>query len=185
MADTSVSLDENDREIISFISNHHKNVIVLLNKSDLPHVVTEEEVSQIFDEFSKGDSEKDNLKKNRAEEYGIGENGINSRKIIMVKASAKNNSGLETLEKTIKDIFFQGEIKSSNEIVITNMRHKEALQEAYNSLELVKKSIQDGMPEDFYYIDLMNAYSSLGRIIGEEVDDDLIEEIFSKFCMGK
>ena len=103
----------------------------------------------------------------------------------MIKFSAKNNSGLEKLERTIKDIFFQGEIKSSNEIVITNMRHKEALQEAYGSLKLVKKSIQDNMPEDFYSIDLMSAYSSLGKIIGEEVDDDLVEEIFSKFCLGK
>ena len=151
VADTSVNLDENDREIISFISSHQKNV-------------TEEEISQIFEEFS------------------VRESGV---EIVMVKSSAKNNSGLEELEKTIKDIFFRGEIKSSNEIVITNMRHKEAFQEAYNSLELVKKSIQDGMPEDFYSIDLMSAYSSLGRIIGEEVDDDLVEEIFSKFCMGK
>lgn len=164
VADTSVNLDENDREIISFISSHQKNVIILLNKSDLPNVVTEEEISQIFEEFS------------------VRESGV---EIVMVKSSAKNNSGLEELEKTIKDIFFRGEIKSSNEIVITNMRHKEAFQEAYNSLELVKKSIQDGMPEDFYSIDLMSAYSSLGRIIGEEVDDDLVEEIFSKFCMGK
>ena len=70
-------------------------------------------------------------------------------------------------------------------MVITNMRHKEALEEAYQSLMLVKKSIGEGLPEDFYSIDLMNAYASLGRIIGEEVDDDLVEEIFSKFCMGK
>lgn len=172
VADTSVDLDENDREIISFISSHHKNVIVLLNKSDLPNVVTEEEISRIFEELSIRESEKENSR-------------INNKKIVMVKSSAKDNSGLKELEKTIKDIFFQGEIKSSNEIVITNMRHKEALQEAYNFLNLVRKSIQDGMPEDFYSIDLMSAYSSLGRIIGEEVDDDLVEEIFSKFCIGK
>lgn len=159
VADTSVNLDENDRKIISFICSNHKNVIVLLNKCDLPSVVKEEEISHIFEELNK--------------------------KIIMVRSSAKENSGLEELEKTIKDIFFQGEIKSSNEIVITNMRHKEALQESYDSLSLVRKSIQDGMPEDFYSIDLMSAYSSLGRIIGEEVDDDLVEEIFSKFCIGK
>lgn len=69
--------------------------------------------------------------------------------------------------------------------MITNIRHKEALQEALDSLKLVKKSMEDGMPEDFYSIDLMNAYASLGRIIGEEVEDDLVEEIFSKFCLGK
>ena len=65
------------------------------------------------------------------------------------------------------------------------MRHKEALQESLESLKLVKRSLEDDMPEDFYSIDLMSAYTELGKIIGEEVDDDLIEEIFSKFCMGK
>lgn len=82
-------------------------------------------------------------------------------------------------------MFFHGEIKSSSEVFITNMRHKENLQEAYDSLLLVKKSIEDEMPEDFFSIDLMNAYGALGRIIGEEVEDDLVEEIFSKFCIGK
>ena len=65
------------------------------------------------------------------------------------------------------------------------MRHRAALEEACASLLLVKTSIENGMPEDFYSIDLMNAYAFLGRIIGEEVEDDLVEEIFSKFCMGK
>ena len=65
------------------------------------------------------------------------------------------------------------------------MRHKEALQDSYNSLEMVKRSIEDDMPEDFYSIDLMSAYASLGTIIGEEVGEDLVNEIFSKFCMGK
>ena len=65
------------------------------------------------------------------------------------------------------------------------MRHKEALEQALESLTMVKKSLEDKMPEDFYSIDLMNAYEQLGFIIGEEVDDDLVNEIFSKFCMGK
>ena len=157
MADTSVNLDDNDREIISFINSHKKNVIVLLNKSDLPTVVTEEEISQIFEEFSirELEMEKDQIDKNkinedrtekniveesRVKEVIIEEHGVNkNRKVVMIKSSTKVNSGLEELEKTIKDIFFQGEIKSSNEIIITNMRHKEALQEAYGSLKLVKK----------------------------------------------
>lgn len=162
VVDTSVSLDENDREIISFIGG--KNLIILLNKSDLSNVVTEEEVLEAFENIS---GQRRNVREN------------------MIKISAKNGEGLKELEKKIKDIFFRGEIKSSNEIVITNIRHKEALQDAYDALKLVKKSIEDGMPEDFYSVDLINAYSSLGRIIGEEVDDDLVEEIFSKFCMGK
>ena len=171
VVDTSVNLDDNDREIASFIASNHKSVIVLLNKSDLDNVVSEEDVSNLFLNFM-------NSSMGEKEENGKGS-------IIMLKSSARNRLGLEELEKTIRAIFFQGEIKSSNEIVITNMRNKEALQEAYDSLMLVKKSIEEGMPEDFYSIDLMSAYSSLGRIIGEEVDDDLVEEIFSKFCLGK
>lgn len=65
------------------------------------------------------------------------------------------------------------------------MRHKQALEEARDSLLMVKKSLEDEMPEDFYSIDLMSAYASLGLIIGEEVGEDLVNEIFSKFCMGK
>ena len=78
-----------------------------------------------------------------------------------------------------------GEIAVNKEIYITNQRHKEALQEAFQSLGLVLASIENQMPEDFYSIDLMDAYSALGRIIGEEVGDDLVNEIFGKFCMGK
>ena len=85
----------------------------------------------------------------------------------------------------IKNMFFQGYLKSNRQIVITNLRHKEALLEAFDSLKMVKKSIEVGMPEDFYSIDLMNAYSALGKITGEEVGEDLVNEIFSKFCMGK
>lgn len=80
---------------------------------------------------------------------------------------------------------FEGELKQNNELVVTNLRHKEALQDALNSLKLVERSIEDGMPEDFYSIDLTSAYASLGKIIGEEVDEDVVNEIFSKFCMGK
>ena len=103
----------------------------------------------------------------------------------VIRTSTVDNRGIDELEETVKNMFFRGQLKSSNEVVITNIRHKEALQEAFDSLKLVKKSIEDGMPEDFYSIDLMSAYASLGRIIGEEVDDDLVEEIFSKFCLGK
>lgn len=70
-------------------------------------------------------------------------------------------------------------------IMITNLRHKEALKESLDSLVQVSKSILNNMPEDFYSIDLMSAYKSLGKIIGEEVEEDLVNEIFSKFCMGK
>ena len=71
------------------------------------------------------------------------------------------------------------------DLTITNARHKEALEEASQSLSMVRRSIEDGMPEDFFSIDLMAAYASLGKITGEEVGEDLVNEIFSKFCMGK
>ena len=85
----------------------------------------------------------------------------------------------------MKSMFYQGEIGFNDEVYITNIRHKEALENTVKSLEMVKQSVLDGMPEDFYSIDLMDAYSQLGLIIGEEVGEDLVNEIFSKFCMGK
>ena len=92
---------------------------------------------------------------------------------------------MEEFETIAKDMFFSGEIQIQNEVMITNMRHKELLSDAIQSLNLVIDSINMNMPEDFLTIDLMNAYESLGKIIGEEVEEDLVNEIFSKFCMGK
>ncbi len=103
----------------------------------------------------------------------------------VIAVSAKNETGMEELEQKLKEMFFQGEISFNDEVYITNMRHKEAIQNAKDSMELVENSILDGMPEDFFSIDLMNAYKSLGIVIGEEIEDDLANEIFSKFCMGK
>ncbi len=99
--------------------------------------------------------------------------------------SAKNETGLEELEKTLKDMFFTGKISFNEEIYITNARHKQLLKEAMESLMLVKTGIENGMSEDFLTIDIMTAYEKLGLIIGEEVEDDLANQIFSKFCMGK
>ena len=82
-------------------------------------------------------------------------------------------------------MFFAGQISNNDQIYITNARHKNMLKESINSLKLVKESIENGMPEDCYTIDLLNAYESLGKIIGQSVEDDLVNQIFSKFCMGK
>lgn len=103
----------------------------------------------------------------------------------VISISAKEEKGLELLENKIKEMFFHGELDFNDEVIITNIRHKTALQEAYKSLELVEESISMQMPEDFYSIDLMNAYEELGNIIGESVGEDLVNEIFSKFCTGK
>ena len=103
----------------------------------------------------------------------------------VIPVSAKEETGIEELEKEIQSMFYQGDIDFNDEVYVTNIRHKTALTDSLSSLKLVQKSIEDGMPEDFYSIDLMNAYEQLGTIIGEAVEDDLVNEIFSKFCMGK
>ena len=133
-----------------------KKCIILFNKTDLESLVSVE-----------------NLKKRTGKDT------------VIIKTSTKENTGINDFENAVKEMFFHGEISLNDEVMITNMRHKEALQETLESLKQVKKSIKMQMPEDFYSIDLMSAYSSLGKIIGEEVEEDLVNEIFSKFCMGK
>ena len=160
VVDSSVDLDDSDKEIISLIEN--KNTIILLNKTDLSNVVDEQKLNDFMSEVL---PEHEN--------------------VVMIRTSTKDNTGIDTFENTIKDMFFKGQLQNNNEIIITNMRHKEALQDTFNSLQMVMRSIEDDMPEDFYSIDLMSAYASLGVIIGEEVGEDLVNEIFSKFCMGK
>ncbi|SHI45343.1 tRNA uridine-5-carboxymethylaminomethyl(34) synthesis GTPase MnmE [Parasporobacterium paucivorans] len=103
----------------------------------------------------------------------------------VLEVSAKENIGIEKFADTINEMFYQGEISFNNQVFITNVRHKEAISLAYESLKMVEESIKKKMPEDFYCVDLMNAYGELGRIIGESVDEDLVDEIFCKFCMGK
>lgn len=160
VVDASVELDDGDREIISMIRD--KNTIVLMNKADLDPVVEEENLRSLMDKI-------------------IPDHG----RITFISTSVKENTGMDILENTIREMFFQGVLKNNDESVIINMRHKEALQNARESLCMVKKSIEEKMPEDFYSIDLMSAYAELGKIIGEQVEDDLVDEIFSKFCMGK
>lgn len=103
----------------------------------------------------------------------------------VISISAKEETGIDQLEEEIKSLFYEGKIDFNDQILITNVRHAEALREAYNSIRMVENSIESGMPEDFFSIDLMNAYEKLGLIVGEAVEDDLVNEIFSKFCMGK
>ena len=164
VVDASGNIDEDDQNIISLLDG--KKAIILLNKSDLENKVTEE-----------------SLKENLAKRLKHSED-IRILRTSTIDPSSEN-SGMEELEETIRNMFFEGELKHNNELVVTNLRHKEALQDALHSLQLVERSIEDGMPEDFYSIDLTSAYASLGKIIGEEVDEDVVNEIFSKFCMGK
>lgn len=157
VVDSSTELDKNDEEIISMLSD--KKAVILLNKSDLSQVTSEEVLRGVLEE----------------------------KKIEkpVISISAKERTGIDKLEDTIKEMFFQGEISFNDEIYITNVRQKTALQSALQSFQLVQQSIENDMPEDFYSIDLMSAYEELGSIIGEAVGEDLVNEIFSKFCMGK
>lgn len=157
VVDSSTELDKNDEEIISMLSD--KKAVILLNKSDLSQVTSEEVLREVLEE-------------KKIEKQ-------------VISISAKERTGIDKLEDTIKEMFFQGEISFNDEIYITNVRQKTALQSALQSFQLVQQSIENDMPEDFYSIDLMSAYEELGSIIGEAVGEDLVNEIFSKFCMGK
>lgn len=154
--DTSRPLDENDREIMELLRG--KKAVILLNKSDLDSVVTREEVLEQLDDLE--------VQK-------------------MISVSAKEQTGIEELENALKDLFFEGKVTFNDEVCITNLRQKANLAEARESLLKVQESLEMDMPEDFYSIDLMSAYEALGAITGESVGEDLVNEIFSKFCMGK
>ncbi len=157
VVDASVDLDRNDQDILKILKN--RKVIVLLNKSDLSQVISEEYFREKMSEYQLS--------------------------LQILPISAKEQIGIKELKEIIQKMFFAGEIVSNEEIYITNIRQKTALQSALESLRLVRKSIESGMPEDFYSIDLMSAYESLGKITGETVGEDLVNEIFAKFCMGK
>lgn len=103
----------------------------------------------------------------------------------IIPVSAKEELGMEQLKVCLKNMFFEGELTFNDEVYITNIRHKTALEDALSSLVMVENSIEMQMPEDFFSIDLMNAYEALGSIVGESVGEDLVNEIFSKFCTGK
>ena len=157
VVDSSVPLDDSDEEILNLIYN--KKIIILLNKTDLESVISEKFIAGYF---------------------------INQEENIrIIKTSTKEGIGIDSLEESIKEMFFHGQIQMNDEVVLTNLRQKDAVKDALDSLMMVRKSLENEMPEDFLSIDLMGAYSSLGLVIGEEVEEDIVNEIFSKFCMGK
>lgn len=155
--DASTDFDQNDEKILSHLQGH--NVIVLLNKSDLRRKVSEKQIKEKLlnlDIFFK-----------------------------ILSVSAKEEVGFEELKSVIQEMFLSEEIQINDEIYITNIRHKTALQSALDCLKMVQKSIEDQLPEDFYSIDLRDAYEELGSITGDSLGEDLVNEIFSKFCTGK
>ena len=152
VVDSSLPLDENDREIMELLGG--RKSIVIYNKTDLESAVDIKELK---------------------EKTGS----------PVIPVSVVEETGITELEEIIKKMFFRGEISFDDEVYITNARHKTALEEALESLKMVRESIETGMSEDFFSIDLMSAYESLGKIVGESVGEDLVNEIFSRFCVGK
>lgn len=133
-----------------------KKAIVLLNKSDLRAAVTKEELEH-----------------------------LTGGRYPVIAVSARERQGIDALEETLKEMFYQGKISFNDQVTITNARQKYALTQAASSMRRVLESVEMGMPEDFYSIDLMDGYQALGEITGEAVGEDLIDEIFGRFCMGK
>lgn len=152
--DTSRSLTKEDKDIFHHIAGKKK--IILMNKSDMESVISENDIKGYLEEDDR-----------------------------LVLISAKYHIGIEEFISELKNLMFHGKIDMNNEIFITNARHKNLLSDSYESIKCLLNSIDDLMPEDFFTIDMMNAYEKLGLIIGEEVEDDLVEEIFSRFCVGK
>lgn len=162
--DSSEEINEEDTQIIKDIENSDIKSLILLNKSDKKNVTSKEDIKKITN-------------------------------MDVVMFSAREACGLEELEEVIKKKFYKKtsdekknisiEIDFNDHIFITNIRHKEALLNAQNSIKSVLQGMENNVPEDFFSIDLMEAYENLGSIIGERVSEDLIDEIFSKFCMGK
>ena len=161
VVDSSVPLSEEDMDIMNLVKN--RKCIVLLNKNDLEQIVSENVIREMFS--------------------SIDANAFEN--VHIISSSTMKENGMVAFSKLLSDLFINGYVKMNDEVVITNIRHKEALIASEKSLQKVLESIDMCMPEDFFSIDLMSAYSSLGYIIGEEVGDDLVQEIFTKFCMGK
>lgn len=149
------SSDLSEDDIDILHSIEDKKKIIILNKSDITQKYGENELKEYI-----GDAD-------------------------CISVSAKYHTGLNDFTNVLKNLMFHGKIENNDQLFITNARHKNALDHAYHSLKCVKESIAIGMPEDFFTIDMMNAYEELGKIVGESLEEDLVNEIFSKFCTGK
>ncbi len=103
----------------------------------------------------------------------------------VLEISAKDKIGLEQLEQNITDLSFAGTLEVSNDIMVTNVRHIQILEESMAHMDGFLNGIMMGLSVDFLVIDLQNAWEKLGKITGETVEEDLLDQIFSKFCLGK
>ena len=155
--DASTPADAADADVLDYIRTQPVRTLFLFNKSDLRTVIHADEILESMPE-------------DRRESLSV---------------SALTHQGIEELTRKIEDMFAMGDIRYNDEVTVTSIRHVERMKAAEASLESVLRAAGEGLPEDFYTVDLMDAYTALGEIIGESVDDDLVNEIFSQFCMGK
>ena len=153
--DGSTGLDDNDMDIISMINEGIQGKVIVLLNKSDLQTKTTQEDIKGFIDCP------------------------------VISISAKEQSGIEELEKKLEEMFLGGEISYNDEVMITRARQKDALQQAKESILLVRDGAAMSVPEDLLTIDLMNAYEELGKVIGESVEEDLVNEIFGKFCMGK
>jgi len=160
LIDSTLELSKEDEEILHYIKD--KKVIVLLNKTDVSGIITPEYMEKWFTCVLQEE-----------------------KHFPVISISAKTKDGMMEFIEEVKKLCFSGTLNFNQEVFITNVRQKNCLASCLESLNKVMESIELGLPEDFFSIDLMNAYQELGNITGESVGEDLVQEIFSKFCMGK
>ena len=189
VVDASEPLTHEDDEIIELIKD--RKVIVVLNKNDLDRQVSEDDIRNRFSCDNQIGSI--SLRKFDADDYDVIDyctddndtDMVSGNDIDIISFSAKTGEGTDEFISDVKKMFFGGNLGGGNDVTICSTRQKELLKDAETSIEKVLDSVDKDMPEDFYSIDLRVAYETLGMIIGEEMNDDVVDQIFSRFCMGK
>ena len=144
---------DEDYNIMNRVTN--KNVLVLLNKSDMDRKIETDRIKEIL-----GDK-------------------------TFLDTSMETGQGVEELKDIIEKMVYKGNLKQDNSLIVTNARHLNLLRDASAFLEDSLKSIESNEPLEFIEIDVKNTYDDLGAILGEEVGDDILNEVFSRFCLGK
>ncbi|MBO8172172.1 MAG: tRNA uridine-5-carboxymethylaminomethyl(34) synthesis GTPase MnmE [Bacillaceae bacterium] len=147
------ALSNEDRQLFEVVKG--MNVIIIINKMDLPGKLNVEEVKAFFPDTP------------------------------LIKISVKNEEGIEQLEETIQDLFSTGTFQAADLTYVSNSRHVSLLKQALSSINEAIEAVQSGVPVDMIAFDIKRSWELLGEIIGEEVHEDLIDQIFSQFCLGK
>lgn len=163
--DGSSVISEEDREIMRYLPG--KKVIFVINKSDLEMRITPEDVMKIMND----------------QEKSLPDAGHGNYRFLSL--SALTGEGIDDLTEEIRCMVYNGETSAENEILITNVRHKDLLERALRSLSDASEMLSAGEALDFAETDIRTSWNLLGEIIGETVNQDILTEVFSRFCLGK